>query len=400
MKRIISMLIIVIALTGCAVPAKTTQTVVKPVLQQPTAVVTDQPAPLGTIVATEVNQPTELSTATEAAPLSTETAAGTINPLTGLPVEEPDLLNLPPALVSISNFPVSARPQAGLSLSPWVFELSIGEGMTRFLAMFYGKYLSGTSGILDTTEVGPIRSGRLPYEDIRKLYNGFIVMAGAYSGVAANLQDANNVFGKNADNINSASVDLKKLEDIARANTTGSAPQLGGMVYSNTIPGDGKVADKLWVFYSTRNQVQWTYDTAQGAYLRWQDRADGTGEFVPATDKLTDQQLAFSNVVVMVINHKAHAETLIELDMLYTSGKAFLFRDGKVYPLKWSTMPDAEEKASGKLKPIKWLDAEGKPFAFKPGNTFVEIVTPATMVEELEPGFWKARFFAPIPEKK
>jgi len=63
-----------------------------------------------------------------------------INPLTGLPVTDPDLLAYPPALISVSNFPVSARPQAGLSFSPTVFELFIGEGMTRFLALFYGEY--------------------------------------------------------------------------------------------------------------------------------------------------------------------------------------------------------------------------------------------------------------------
>jgi len=38
------------------------------------------------------------------------------NPLTGLPVQDPSMLNLPAVLVSISNMPVTARPQAGLSL--------------------------------------------------------------------------------------------------------------------------------------------------------------------------------------------------------------------------------------------------------------------------------------------
>ena len=63
-----------------------------------------------------------------------------VNPLTGLPVENPENLLLPPALVSVTNFPPSARPQAGLSFSPMVFELFIGEGMTRYLALFYGDY--------------------------------------------------------------------------------------------------------------------------------------------------------------------------------------------------------------------------------------------------------------------
>ncbi len=45
---------------------------------------------------------------------------------------DPSLLRYPPALISVSNFPASARPQFGLSFSPLVFEMAIGEGMTRF----------------------------------------------------------------------------------------------------------------------------------------------------------------------------------------------------------------------------------------------------------------------------
>jgi len=64
----------------------------------------------------------------------------TINPLTGLEVQDPALLNLPAVLVSVANFPAFARPQSGLSFSPYVFEIYITAGGTRFLAAFYGKF--------------------------------------------------------------------------------------------------------------------------------------------------------------------------------------------------------------------------------------------------------------------
>ncbi len=63
-----------------------------------------------------------------------------INPLTGLQVQDSSLLELPALLVSISHFPVTARPQAGLSFSPLVFEVYITEGATRFLTTFYGEF--------------------------------------------------------------------------------------------------------------------------------------------------------------------------------------------------------------------------------------------------------------------
>ena len=62
-----------------------------------------------------------------------------VNPLTGMPVADPALLDLPAILMSISNFPPSTRPQAGLSFAPQLFEIYIGEGMTRFLTVFYGE---------------------------------------------------------------------------------------------------------------------------------------------------------------------------------------------------------------------------------------------------------------------
>jgi hypothetical protein len=61
-----------------------------------------------------------------------------ISPLTGRQVADRALLSFPAVLVSISNMPVTARPQAGPGFAPWVFELFIGEGTTRFMGVFYG----------------------------------------------------------------------------------------------------------------------------------------------------------------------------------------------------------------------------------------------------------------------
>ncbi|MBE7434947.1 MAG: DUF3048 C-terminal domain-containing protein [Anaerolineales bacterium] len=63
-----------------------------------------------------------------------------INPLSGEQVKDPNLLSTPAVAISISHFPVAARPQAGLSFAPWVFEFYITEGATRFLAIFHGAF--------------------------------------------------------------------------------------------------------------------------------------------------------------------------------------------------------------------------------------------------------------------
>ena len=62
------------------------------------------------------------------------------NPLSGMPISDPSLLGYPAMLISVSNFPASARPQSGLSFAPMIYDMYIGEGMNRFLAVFYSSF--------------------------------------------------------------------------------------------------------------------------------------------------------------------------------------------------------------------------------------------------------------------
>jgi len=313
--------------------------------------------------------------------------AVTLNPLTGLPVENSENLLLPPALVSVTNFPPTARPQAGLSYSPIVFELFIGDGMTRYLALFYGDYPSASlpdqgkevqddlMAGLDEPVVGPVRSGRLPYEHIRKLYNGFIVMASAYSKVAAQLKDYVNVYGDDRMDINSALMPVDQLKDVAKANQKGLGEMnLSGMLFDPQPPENGKKAQSLWVYYAYLNQIFWRYNAEDGSYHRWQDKADGS-TFIEQTDRLNGEPLTYENVVVLFADHKVQNVTLIDINLLYVKrGKALLFRDGVMQEIYWTTISEEYEKTTGRLRPIRFVDAEGNPIGFKPGQTWVEIV--------------------------
>ena len=326
---------------------------------------------------------------------------GVINPLTGLPVQNPDNLSLPPALVSVTNFPPTARPQAGLSFSPIVFELFIGDGMTRYLAIFYGDYpqveqLEASEDLrADLTEgmdepqpepvasVGPIRSGRLPFESVRKLFNGFIVMASAYSKVADQLSDFVNVFGDDNSDVNSALIPVSDLEQIARANgqDLGDAA-LTGMFFDEQVPPDGQTAHSLWIYYSYKNQVFWRYNEEDGSYHRWQDDADGV-TFIEQTDRLNGQPLTYENVIVLFADHDVADTTMIDVDLLYVNrGKALLFRDGQMHEIYWTTKSEEYEKTTGKLRPIRFIDGDGNPFPLKPGQTWIELVPPYTVYWE------------------
>ena len=62
-----------------------------------------------------------------------------IDPLTGLAVADPTILNRRPVLIKVANFPSSGRPHAGLSFADIVFDYGIDGGTNRFMALFYGQ---------------------------------------------------------------------------------------------------------------------------------------------------------------------------------------------------------------------------------------------------------------------
>ena len=343
------------------------------------------------------------------------------NPLTGLPVADPATLKLPAVLVSITNFPVSARPQAGLSFSPWVYEIYIAEGMTRYLATFYGDYpkipnsaelsaptqaagsqTSAPQKKAASAEVGPVRSGRLAYVYIRDFFqDSCLVYAGATEQIRAKLRGCAMVFGDDSKDINSAMLDVTRLQKIAEQNQRANLQfNYSGSLFTASPQTQGSPASQINVYYSYLNQSQWQYNPASGVYLKFDDFADGSGKFTPASDRLNGQQLAFSNVVVLYSEHTVLNPYIIDVKMgPGEKGKAIIFRDGQKFEATWSTMAGAYEQATGLRRPLRFEDANGKPFALKPGQTWVHIVTPFSEVLDQGAGLWNLRFYAPAGAK-
>ena len=372
------------------------------------------PAPAQTVFPTATIQPI---------PLGPNSYPSGINPLTGLLVKEPANLALPPVLASIANFPPTARPQAGLSYSPIVFELFIGDGMTRNLAVFYGDYpeqlpdnQGGKMMPGDSPEpvIGPIRSGRISYEKIREMFNGFLVMASAYKSVAEVLSQYTNIFGSDATDVNSAMLKVSQLKNIAQSGKSlvGGAA-LSGMFFDPEPPPGGQDAHSLWLFYSHLNQIFWRYDEKDGSYHRFQDNADGS-TFIEATDRLNGEALKYSNVIVLFVKHEVLKKYVIDLDLLYKKREdALLFRDGKIYKIYWTTRSEEYEKTTGKLRPIRFINYDGNPFPLKPGQTWIEVIPLGLQAWETVnsekynqlmagnqkgSGYWALRFKDPTPK--
>ncbi len=369
------------ALSGCTLrPAAVIDAPLVPPQVQAPQPANEQAAPTPTPA--DAPPATETQAGPEEAPLDSASAAvgpdfvPGINPLTGLPVADPAVLTCKPLMVAISLFPVSAREkQAGLPQAAFVFEIYDHDGMTRNLVGFYGDYIQGLEEILANHlaesapgfSIGPIRSGRLAYEDIKTLFPGAVLItAGASSEVAEQLSNRQNVFGSDPGNINSAGLDLAKLQGLVPCNA--DPAEYSGLSFDPAPPPGGVEAPSFQVIYNDLNRVRWDYDPARLAYLQWRDRADASGEYYPSIDHLTGEQLGFPNVVVLFAQHRFvnSTATIVEVETLYVQGRrGLLFRDGRQHEITWSTR-------KGELR---LFGPDGQPIALRPGPTYFEVVS-------------------------
>lgn len=298
-----------------------------------------------------------------------------VNPLTGLPVDDLDSLRLAPILVSVTNFPPSARPQAGLSVAAHIWETSIGQGMTRFLAVYYGDYqdefesLSGSAALQNPYQfiIGPVRSGRIGFEEIKGMYpSARLLIRYASPEVIGRLSNWGLVTASNFEDINSAGITLEELRALPLPRV--DPEEEGGLAFSEQEPTRGSPALELDIFYNIYNRVRWQYSGEVGKYLRFQDPSDGSEVLNPVLDRLTAEQLGFENVIVLWAYHRFEniQGTILELGLMYMpDGYGLLYRDGRVQQIHWSTR-------SGRLS---IHDEEGDPISLKPGRTFFEVVS-------------------------
>ncbi len=356
---------------------------------------TDQPVQDSTTPEpTAALAPTSTTTAT---PKPTVGAVGpsnfpeNVNPLTGLLVDDPSILNRRPVLVKVANYPASGRPHAGLSFADIVFEYYIGYGSNRFMALYYGQ---------DAPQIGPVRSGRLIDPYIVTMYEGILGFESAYQTVYDHIV---NILGSRAISgqvcpaicddgrgiVTSVFADSAELSALAaQRGVQNQRYNLDGMAFDPEAPEGGEPGDDALVIYSNLDRGEWRYEEASGTYLRWiEDTTGNELEMVPLVDRLTDEQLSFSNVVVLFAYHTEYAETLIDVNLWNSVGqRAVIFRDGQAYDLTWTT-PQTDQ-------PIQFVDANGEPFPLKPGNTWVVVLGSYSGVT-VDEGSWKFNFYMP-----
>jgi hypothetical protein len=174
-------------------------------------------------------------------------------------------------------------------------------------------------------------------------------------------------------------------------------------VYSEVPPAGGTPVSQINVFFGNLNQSGWTYDPLYEAYLRSVDSADpkARGVLHADVDRLTGRQLHFENVIVVMADTDVVTSANIDIHLDEgNTGPAVLFRDGRAYPITWSTRAGKYERTTGLRRPIEYLKLDGSPALLKPGHTWVIIVTPYSFVQSQPDGIYSVRYGAPEGEAR
>lgn len=362
--------------THTVVPPTSTYTPSPKPTNTPAVAVTTAPTiavatPTPTVWNTET--PTPMPTATPE-----PTLAANICPLTGLPVDDPAKLERRPLAIKISNAPSIVRPQAGLDKADVVFEHLAEAQLTRFTAIYLSQ---------DAEKVGSVRSLRLIDLEIPAMFKSIMAFSGASGGVKLKVMESDFVDrvlspdpgfndpgfkripapGKAYEH--TLFTDTATLWKIASERNINQKQDLSGWVFSPTPPAGGQIANEIDIVYRANiASAEYRYNAEREAYMRYV-----LGD--PHVDEVTGQQLSAKNVIVLYANHvetdiiedSTGAKPYYSIEIqIWGQGPAKIFRDGRMYDVTWSR-PHREDL-------IRFLDAAGKPFPLKPGNTWIQVV--------------------------
>ncbi|GAB4476005.1 MAG: DUF3048 domain-containing protein [Anaerolineales bacterium] len=386
MKRIIYALpLLALGLTSCSL-----------FRAAPTPAPTEEmSAPTDTVVPpTETAVPTPMPTATaELVDYGPTDFPPNINPLTGLPVSDPAMLDRRPLAVKIQLFPREGRPPFGLSLADVVFDFYQNNGMTRLHAIFYGN---------DYEQVGPIRSARLFDGELIEMYKSIFAFGSADKRILRKLLNAdyaNRLIFEGAlncppmcridpDGGNYLVANTKEMGPyIETRGEKDERQNLDGMKFQHATPAGGTPAVQIFTRFSISAYVRWDYDQASGKYLRFQDTQEdgGQGEaYAPLVDRVTNAQISADNVVILVLPHKYEYKSgnseIIDIEMS-GEGMAYAFRDGYAYEVRWV------RSANDALFTLQFAD--GTPYPYKPGVTYYVIMGTSSTLDKQEGGIWR-----------
>jgi hypothetical protein len=332
------------------------------------------PAPVSPLAAAMTTMPiTSVAYMAEVLPAAVPARPANENPLTGLTVSDPSVLQRRPIHVRVGN-DVGARPQAGLNAADLVYEEIVEWWVTRYTAV----YLSQAPEV-----VAPIRSARLINCQLTMQYNAALSNSGGSDGVRWELSQLPIVnldeyfwpqpyfYRENQGWQTRLALNVRKARELMANKNLETIVPLRGFTFSDS-PLGGQAALTIYVPYPKRTStVEWRYDLSTGRYLRWV-----LGQ--PLTDATDHTQVSAANVILYYADHQAtkivedsNGATSIRI-IVNGEGRAQLFRDGVVNEGRWRT--------DGTQTP-EFVFPNGQLIPLKRGNSWIEVVPTDTQAQ-------------------
>ncbi|HUW17249.1 MAG TPA: DUF3048 domain-containing protein [Actinomycetes bacterium] len=295
----------------------------------------------------------------EAAPVSTPTPTATVEPeppttlLSGRRGKDGQVL-----AVKLDNT-VNSHPHAGLVAADVVYLEEVEYGLTRFMAIFSSKY---------PKVIGPVRSARESDLEILQQYGKVaFAFSGANPQILAEIAGAplyplsndagTSGYSRSPDRTAPWDLFADPDELLKQARNATDAKDVGS-TFDEEAPSGGKKAKGFTaVWPSAQARFEWSKE--EGRWLLWMDGSPAMTTEGP--------QLGGTTVIVQRVD--VYPSSLIDKNGAATpttetvgKGEAWMFRDGKVWRVKWSR-PSAKDGTTWKYK--------GSPIAFDPGQVWI-----------------------------
>ena len=267
----------------------------------------------------------------------------------------------PAVAVKIENDP-AARPQSGLEDADVVFEEIVEGGITRFMAIYHCS---------DAKRVGPVRSARFDDPKIAIPFTNILAFSGANSIVAKQLKRNDMItlvegmkgsafyrVPEGSTSVHSVHADTESLRKLA-PKTRHPRP---GIFPVGDIPSGSQSAKIVKINFENDNTIEYRWEKEAWA------RYEGGEKFMAESG----EQIAVPNLLIQEVLVD-HSPGIVDIEgnpspdiTLKGSGRAVLFRDGKVVEGTWTYTNEGE--------PPALETKDGDEFTFADGPVWVEMI--------------------------
>ena len=286
-------------------------------------------------------------------------------PLTSHEPARESLPERPAVAIKIENNPV-AYPLSGLEDAEIVYEEPVEGGLTRFLAIYH---------CTDSSLAGPVRSARVVDPPLITPYTRILAAAGGNDIVIDELNEAEIIIidetkaGSAMTRVERPGItfehtlyaDSAAVRKIGRKDFDEAPPD--DLFEFGDLQGTGRRARSVTLTFSAGTVV--TYDWNG---KRW-DRSDGD---TPLTTE-AGSQIQVDNVLIEehTVEHSERLSDILgtpspEIADVTGSGRAFLFRDSRMFAGRWTRESEDE--------PVRFETRNGDAFVLHPGTTWIELL--------------------------